>query len=167
MKNNFPGLLKPLSANEKRKFFRSENITRPPGLALADIHAAGIQADAAIELFEVGINKLLRALHWKHTGKIVRWNEGINATCYTNAHFGIFSQSEERKFYGDLPVCPPIVRNQRDLSDQFAYRYGKDDEGDLSAFLIAFRNSFLITGIVAQSQEILEEIRLREAAAEE
>ena len=163
MRNNFPGLLKPLSANEKRKFFKSESITRPPGVALADIHAAGIQADAAIELFEVRIGKLLKALHWKHTGKIVRWNEGVKATWYTNAQFGIFSQSEERKFYGDLPACPPIVRNKRDLSDQFAYRCGRNYEGDITAFLIVFRGSFLITGIVAQSQELLAEIRTREA----
>ena len=163
MKNNFPGLLKPLSANEKRKFCKAEHMARPPGVSLAEIHAAGIEADAAIELFEVGINKLLRALHWKHTGKIVRWREGVKATWYTNAQFGIFSQGEDRKFYGELPACPPIVRNKRDLSDQFAYRYGRNDEGDLSAFLILFRGSFLITGIVAQSQEILTEIRLREA----
>jgi hypothetical protein len=163
MRNNFPGLLKPLSTNENRRFLKSEGLTRPPGMALSDIHAAGIQAEAAEELFETAIDKLLRALHWKHTGNIVRRPEGVKAAWYTNAYFNSFSQSEEASFYTNLPACPPIVRNRRDLSDQFAYRYGKDDSGEISAFLIQFRNSFIITGIVAQSHEILNEIRVREA----
>jgi hypothetical protein len=165
MRNNFPGLIKPLSANEKRRYLKSEGISRPPGVALADIHAAGIQAGAAEELFEMAINKLLRALHWKHTGNIVRWAEGVKATWYTNAHFSSFSQSEEATFYTGLPAMPPITRNRRDLSDQFIYRYGKDDAGELSAFLIGFRNSFIVTGIVAQSDELLKEIRSQQTDA--
>jgi hypothetical protein len=159
MRNNFPGLLRPLSANEKRHFLKAEGLTRAPGIALADIHAAGIQADAAEELFELAINKLLRALHWKHTGNIVRWGEGVKAAWCTNAYFNSFMQSDEAGFYTALPARPPIIRNRRDISDQFAYRYGTDDEGELSAFLIQFRNSFIITGIVAQSAEMLQEIR--------
>jgi hypothetical protein len=162
MRNNFPGLIKPLSANEKRRFLKSEGIARSPGVALADIHAAGIEAEAAIEVFELAINKLLRALHWKHTGNIVRWPEGVKATWYTNAYFKNFSESDVATFYTGLPACPPITRNRRDLSDQFAYRYGKDDAGELCAFLIAFRNSFIVTGIVAQSDEILEELRAQD-----
>ena len=159
MRNNFPGLIAPLSANEKRRFLKSAAITRSPGRALADIHVAGIQAAAAEELLNIAINKLLRALHWKHTRHIVRWGEGVKATWYTNTNFTDFFQSEEAKFYTALPACPPIVRNRRDLSDQFAYRYGKDDAGEICAFLIAFRNSFIVTGIVAQSHDLLEEIR--------
>jgi hypothetical protein len=146
MRNNFPGLLKPLSANEKRRYLKSEGITRSPGVALVDIHAAGIEAEAAVELFEIALAKLLR---WKHTGNIVRWGEGVKAAWYSNASFNAFTESEEAKFYTGLPVCPPIKRNGRDLSDQFAYRYGKDDARELSVFLIAFRNSFIVTRIVA------------------
>jgi hypothetical protein len=164
MGNNFPGLLKPLSTNEKRRFFKSEGITRPPGVALVDVHAAGIEADAAEKLFGIAMDKILRALHWKHTGNIVRWGEGVKASWYTNAYFEIFYQSEDAQFYTNLPVRPPIMRNKHDLSDQFVYRYGKDDAGELSAFLIAFRNSFIVTGIVAQSDEVLAAIRAQEAS---
>jgi hypothetical protein len=164
MRNNFPGLLKPLSTNEKRRFFKSEGVSRPPGVALIDIHAAGIQAAAAEELFDMAMNKLLRALHWKHTGNIVRWGEGVKATWYSNAYFDVFYQSDEATFYTNLPDRPLITRHNRDLSDQFVYRYGKDDAGELSAFLIGFRNSFIVTGIVAQSDEVLQEIRARDPA---
>jgi len=164
MWNNFPGLLKPFSANEKRRFLKSEGITRSPGVALADIHVAGIQANAVEELLEIAISKLLRALHWKHTGNIVRWGEGVKVSWYTNAYFNVFLQSDEATFYTALPTCPPIVRNRQDLSDQFAYRYGKDEVGEICAFLIAFRNSFIVTGIVAQSHDLLEEIRAQKTA---
>lgn len=159
MRNNFPGLLKPLSANEKRRVLKAEGITRPAGTALADMHMAGIQADAAEDLFDIVITKLLKALHWKHTGNIVRWDEGIKSNWYSNAYFDVFRHSKEAEFYIGLPAFPPIIRSRRDLSDQFAYRFGKDPQGELSAFLIAFRNSFIVTGIVAQSDELLQEIR--------
>lgn len=159
MGNNFPGLLKPFSANEKRKFLKSEGIKRPPGAALVNMHMAGIQAEAAEDLFATTMIKLLKALHWKHTGNIVRCDEGIKADWYTNAYFDVFRHSDEAEFYMELPACPPIVRSRRDLSEQFAYRYGKDEGGELSAYLIIFRRSFIVTGIVAQSDELLREIR--------
>lgn len=107
MRNNFPGLLKPLTANEKRKFVKREGMSRPQGLALADLNAVGIQSDAAENLFEITIEKLLRALHWKHTGNIVLWPEGIKATWFTNAYAHIFHGAvEEREFYTNLPACP-------------------------------------------------------------
>lgn len=162
MGNNFPGLLKPFSANEKRKFLKSEGIKRPPGAALVDMHVAGIQGEAAEELFDITMSKLLKALHWKHTGNIVRCDEGVKADWYTNAYFDLFRRSDEAEFYTGLPACPPIVRSRRDLSDQFVYRYGKDTSGELSAFLIVFRRSFIVTGIVAQSDEVLREIRRME-----
>jgi hypothetical protein len=166
MKNNFPGLLRPLSANEKRKFLKSEGFGRAPGVALAEIHAAGIQADAAEALFDVTLRKLLKALHWKHTGNIVRWDEGVKSAWYTNAYFDVFRRSAEADFYLNLPACPPIVRSRRDISDQFSYRFGRDDTGDLSAFVIGFRGSLIVTGIVAQSDELLLEIRRREVEAD-
>jgi hypothetical protein len=84
---------------------------------------------------------------------------------YSNAYFNAFNQSEEKSFYTALPACPPIIRNKRDLSDQFAYRYGIDDAGELSAFFIGFRNSFIVLGIVAQSDEMLKEIRASEGVS--
>ncbi|MDA9425667.1 MULTISPECIES: hypothetical protein [Bradyrhizobium] len=159
MRNNFPGLLKPFSANEKRKFLKSEGIKRPLGAALVDMHVAGIQAEAAEELFDTTMTKLLKALHWKHTGNIVRYDEGVKADWYTNAYFDVFRNSDEEEFYMGLPARPPIVRSGRDLSDQFVYRYGKDAGGELSAYLLIFRRSLIVTGIVAQSDELVQEIR--------
>ncbi|WP_338309272.1 hypothetical protein [Bradyrhizobium sp. TM233] len=158
MRNNFQGLLKPFTANEKRKFLKSEGIHRPPGAALVDMHVAGIEAKAAEELFSTTMTKLLKALHWKHTGNIVRNDDGVKADWYTNAYFDVFRSSDEAQFYMGLPARPPIVRNRRDLSDQFAYRYGKDDGGELSAYLLIFRRSLIVTGIVVQSDELLEEV---------
>lgn len=159
MRNNFPGLLKPLSANDKRKFFKSSGIQRAPGQSLAELHAVGIEARSAENLFETSIEKLLRALHWKHTGKIVHDALGVNFTWYTNAYFSVFENDEDSSFYKALPAAPRLARNSKDLSEQFFYRYGRDDAGDISAFLIAFRDSIIVTGIVTQSAEMLQEIR--------
>lgn len=112
MRNNFPNLLRPLTANEKRKFLKSEGLTRERGVALANVHAVGLQSDATEHLFAVVIKKLLCTLHWKHTGKIVLWPEGIIPTWYTNTYAHVFDDNtEEREFYTKLPACPPMRRN--------------------------------------------------------
>jgi hypothetical protein len=159
MRNNFPGLLTPLSANAKRRFFKTAGIERARGQALVDIHAVGIDATSADELFETVIEKLLRALHWKHTGNIVRDAMGIKFAWYTNAYCSVFESDDDASFYRALPAAPSIGRNGKDLSEQFFYRFGRDKTGELSAFLIAFRDSIIVTGVVAQSDELLQEIR--------
>lgn len=45
MRNNLPDLPKPLTANEKRRFLKSEGLTRGRGFALADVHAVGFKGD--------------------------------------------------------------------------------------------------------------------------
>ncbi len=159
MQNNFPGFLHALSANEKRRFLRSQGLTRPLGMALSEMYAAGVNAPDARQLFETCIRKLLCALHWKHTGHIVRNHDGVVATWILNAYFSEFIKTDEARLYETLPACPPIVRNGRNLSDQFAYRYGVDEDKTTSVFFIAFRNAILVQGFVSQSVETLDQLR--------
>jgi hypothetical protein len=133
--------LKPLSMREKRAFLKSENLKAPNGLS--NLHLAGISAEEAERTLDVVIKKLSRALHYKHTGNVLPSEKSeIHVRWFTNA----YTESFERDFadFRNLPACPAIVRNRRDLSDQFAYRYGLDPAHGLSAYLIDSGFRFLL-----------------------
>jgi hypothetical protein len=146
MRNNFPDLLKPLSARDKRRFLKSENLIASDGVA--SLHMAGISADESERTIEVCLHKICLALHYKHTGNIVPSNGGIYVHWFTNAYTHHF----EREFsdFRNLPIQPLLVRNGRDLSDQFAYKYGLDPSNRLSAYILRFRLSLIAVGVVAE-----------------
>ncbi|MBN9000641.1 MAG: hypothetical protein J0H75_00760, partial [Rhizobiales bacterium] len=50
-----------------------------------------------------------------------------------------------------------IKRSGRDLSDEFAYRYGVNDSSEVSAFLLVFRHSVIATGLVFQTEDVFRE----------
>lgn len=65
-----------------------------------------------------------------------------------------------KAFFAGLTEKPSLVRNGKDLSDQFDYRYSKADDGSASAYFIKFRQSLFGAG-VALSKPALLSRRLR------
>jgi hypothetical protein len=164
MANNFPGLLRPLSTREKRQLFKEEGFSRPPG-GFADLPIAGMLAHDAEQAFDLAFPKMLRALHFKHTGNIAP--EGKDIVTYrwfTNAYVQIL-ESEQFAPFKCLPAVPPMKRNGHDLSDQFGYRYGTDQNGMVSAFLMRFRMSMIVVGLVVQSNDLLPKERADDSSA--
>jgi hypothetical protein len=154
MRNNFPGLLRPLSTREKRQFFKSENLAKPAA-GIAGLHMAGTSAEAAERTIDTVVQKVLRALHYKHTGKIAPIGDQIVfMRWFTNAYVHQLEHESYAPFLS-LPARPPMVRNGRDLSDQFSYRYGVDDDRDVSAFFLRFRLSLIAIGLVVQSSDLI------------
>ncbi|WP_319796563.1 hypothetical protein [Nitrobacter sp.] len=158
MNNNFPAVLKILTANQKRQFFKSERMRLPSGTALADLHMAGIRASDANRAFGRVLRKIIRALHWKHTGQIAPIDDRMIALqWYTNAYLHILEEEGGWDIFIQLPSQPQIKRTGHDLSDQFSYRYGVNEARDVSAFLLAFRHSVIATGLVWQTEAAFRE----------
>lgn len=158
MRNNFPDVIKILTANEKRKFLKSERLRLPEGRALADLHIAGISADDAEQAFGKVLRKIMRALHWKHTGKIAPSDDRLApVNWYTNAYLHVLHETGDFELFSKLPARPIIARARRDLSDQFVYRYGVNETKDVSVYLLMFRHSVIATGMVMQSDSELQE----------
>jgi hypothetical protein len=53
-----------------------------------------------------------------------------------------------KAFISELTEKPMLVRNGKDLSDQFDYRYKGADNGSASAYFIKFRQSLFTAGVV-------------------
>lgn len=143
MRNNFPDLLRVLSTNEKRKFFKQEGLEKPAGVALGELRMVGMSADQAERAIETVFKKIAKALHYKHTGFIVPPHADIWLRWFTNAYLFKAREQHFEDFVAALPAGPPLVRNGRDLSDQFAYRYGRQPDNLVSAYSFVFRNSLV------------------------
>lgn len=154
MGNNFPDLLKVLSTSEKRQFFREEGLPKPPKTTFQEMGLVGIESGLAEEAIEFFFRKLFRALHYKHTGKIVPADAGFFLRWYTNAYTHRLDFFE--RVANALQGRPVIKRNGRGLEDQFCYAYAvASDAKGLSAYAIIFRTSLLGIGLVSFDASVL------------
>lgn len=155
MGNNFPDLLRVLSTPEKRHFFKSEGISRNPNIPYQELHMVGIESELAQTSIDHVLKKLMRALHYKHTGQIVRSDAGLFLQWITNA-YGHYGKDFE-PFVNALGGRPVLKRNGRLLHDQFFYHYGTDHSaGDgFSAYAFFFRASFMAVGALSCDPKLL------------
>lgn len=97
------------------------------------------EADSAVRVFA---NKLVRALHFEHTGKIVPSNAAVRVFWFTNAQQMAGTIPEE--IFTTLPGFAALKRTRVDLTDQFNYRYQVSDDGQLGMYTAWLRFSFCI-----------------------
>jgi hypothetical protein len=124
MKNNFPGLLRVLGPDEKNGFIRSRGLWVPVGRAFP------------LQLPMVAIGNILPA------------DATITVKWCTNAGLPEFMTEEMKAFVAGLTEKPTLVRNGKDLSDQFDYRYRASEDGSASMYFIKFRQSIFGAGVV-------------------
>ena len=148
MGNNFPNLLRILSTNEKRHFFKLEGLRKPYGSAYASLPMVGVADQLANTSIESVLKKIFRALHFKHSDEILPIDGEITVRWMINAY--LHSRGDEfAKLAAVLSQRPEIKRGRRDLSDQFSYYYGIEPNSKVTAYLLSFRNSLLAMGIVS------------------
>ena len=106
-----------------------------------DQQIAGAAVDAVFR-------KLMCALHYKHTGNILPADAIITVKWCTNAGLPDFMTDEMKAFLAGLSEKSTLVRNGKDLSDQFDYRSRASDDGSASMYFIKFRQSIFGAGVV-------------------
>lgn len=145
--NNFaPDSIKLLTANEKRAFFRQENLERPANTPLSDIPMVGLDADLTESVMRMVLGKLFCALHYRHTGSIVPSQGKILYRWITNAYRHQAEHFEE--FAALMRQRATLVRSARPLSDQFDYSFGIGSNQPFSAFFCTFRDAVAAYGTV-------------------
>jgi hypothetical protein len=149
MKNNFPGLLRVLGPNEKQGFVRSRGVFVPVGRAFPlQLPMVTIDPKIAGAAVDGVFRKLMCALHYKHTGNILPADAEITIKWTTNAGLPEFLTDEMKAFIAGLTEKPTLVRNGKNLPDQFDYRYTVADDLSASAYFIKFRQSLFGAGVV-------------------
>lgn len=149
MKNNFPGLLRVLGPDEKSGFIRSRGLWVPVGRAFPlQLPMVAIDPQIAGAAVDAVFRKLMCALHYKHTGNILPADATITVKWCTNSGLPEFMTEEMKAFVAGLTEKPTLVRNGKDLSDQFDYRYRTSDDGSASMYFVKFRQSIFGAGVV-------------------
>jgi len=155
MRNNFIGLLRVLGPDEKRGFVKSRGVWVPVGRAFPlqlpmvtiDPKIAGAAVDAVFR-------KLMCALHYKHTGDILPADAEITVKWATNAALPEFMTDDLKALVAGLTGKPTLVRNAKDLADQFDYRYRIAEDLSASAYFIKFRQSLFGAGVVMSQSSV-------------
>jgi hypothetical protein len=149
MRNNFPGLLRVLGADEKQGFIKSRGVWVPVGRAVPQqLPMVAIDPEIAGVAVDTVFRKLICALHYKHTGEILPADAEITVKWATNAALPDFMTEEMKTFVAGLTKEPKLVRNTKDLADQFDYRYQVADDLNASAYFLKFRQSLFGAGVV-------------------
>jgi hypothetical protein len=149
MQNNFPELLRVLRPDEKQGFVKSRGVFVPVGRAFpVTLPMVAIDPKIAGAAVDGVFRKLMAALHYKHTDKIVPAEAAITVKWATNAGLPELLTEEVKAFIAGLTEEPTLVRNGKDLSDQFDYRYKVAEDGSASAYFIKFRQSLFGAGVV-------------------
>jgi hypothetical protein len=139
-----------LSANEKRRYMRGMDLEPHEGRATGEAGLVQLPPEVLVAV-DVVLSKLARALHYRHTGKIVP-NEGHVSIVY-------FPPQEMNRRV-DLDLLPlfekvdRMRRNGADLSAQFSCRFQVTEDGELGAYLCQIRTSITACILVSLHEEI-------------
>lgn len=131
--------IRELSRAQSRRLARDAGIERLQATELTYAVTIPQEVMAAVQRYGV---KIAKALHYKHTGRIVPTEAHVSAWSFTNAE-ALKSDIVPRVF-AVLPGSPVLKRSNTHLEDQFHYQYGIVEDGEASAFLISIRQSMVI-----------------------
>lgn len=135
-----------MTANEARRSLKKLGLEKPSEIGYGELPLVKLprEIDAVVRRFGV---KLVKALHYKHSGRIVPGDAGILTYWHTNAQHmaGKFPDEVAEIFKG--VVLP--MRDSTPLHDQFSYRYAVSDDGSLGGYVVFFRRAFSITGMLS------------------
>lgn len=149
MRNNFSGLLRVLGPDEKQGFVKTRGVWVPVGRAFPlQLPMVAIDPNIAGAAVDTVFGKLMCAFHYRHTGEILPADAVITVKWATNAALPDFMTEQMQTFVAGLTGEPKLVRNAKDLSDQFDYRYRVADDLSASAYFIKFRQSLFGAGVL-------------------
>lgn len=164
LKEHFPGIVNEMimSANEVRRWMQKRGVARPEGVAYGEVPIIKIPKVivAAVSRFN---EKLLRALHYKHTGKIVPGTAWTFCKWWTNAN--LMAGEFPRELAEMMPGRASLRRGQVLLTDQFSYAFAVGEEGTLGAYLSAFRTSFAVAAVVVFDPSLMANVDKNAAEA--
>lgn len=146
--------IRPLSANETRRFLKQRNIEKPSGVVTSDIPLVKIGDVVNKSVRQFG-RKLFLALWFKHTGTALPKSGGMRIVWMTNASQQIDDTALSAMFQ-TLSGVPPIIRSSSHLHDQFTYRYMVTASGDGAGFFVWFRQSFGLLCTIAVDRSMIQ-----------
>lgn len=130
--------LREYSRVETRRHMREHGFRPPNPNHRGELYVVEMP-DAAMDALNRYGDKLARALHYKETGRIVPADACVFATALTNTH--LFSDHFPHEVLALLNTPVEVKRCRTSLNDQFDYKFAVIEGGEVSSFLVTFRES--------------------------
>ena len=143
-----------LTTNQKRNWVKKTGFRLEQGESYGELPIIKMPAEwnRSIEIVSA---KLIKALHYKHTGKIIPKNAGLKIKWWTNAQY---MAGQFPKELIELVGEKVFLKNQKvDLSSQFSYSYQTSSDGNLAIYGAYFRFSFYVAGLVSFDSSLLND----------
>jgi hypothetical protein len=142
-----------LSANQKRRLAKKHGLQAAAGQTYGELPIMKVP-DSWNHAIQFVNAKLIKALHYKHTGKIIPQGSALRTKWWTNAEFllGKFPNEFSMLVREDVQ----LKRDKVSLNTQFSYSFQTSDDGRLGIYGIYFRRSFYVVGLVAFDANLLK-----------
>lgn len=142
-----------LSANQKRRLAKKHGLQIGQGQTYGELPLVSVPSgwNQAIDIVNI---KIIKALHYKHTGKIVPHNSAIKTKWWSNADF--MAGKFPKELNGLVREDVQLKRDNVSLNKQFSYSVQISEDGHLGMYGIYFRMSFYVVGLVAFDANMLK-----------
>ena len=97
---------------------------------------------------------LIKALHYKHTTKVVPSDEALKIKWWSNAQ--LMTGQFPSEILDDVNLRPILKSGKNILNEQFTYGYQVSEDGNLGMYVALFRKAFAVIGLVAFNSELLK-----------
>ena len=152
---NYPDMFREIrpSPQRVRQFFAKRGQRKPLDVLTSEVPVLFLGGPIVATAMEAFARKLLLGLHYTETGQIVSHSGGILWHWYTNVQAveNELPSATIRLFGGSRP----LQRAQRNLREQFDYRFGIGPGEEFAGYFAWFRAAFAILGIVSKNEEHL------------
>lgn len=142
-----------LSANAKRRYLQSMELTVPEGKAAGEVGLVQLPPEM-LQAVDVVLLKLARAIHYKQTGRIVPADGHVHISYFPPQELGKRMEATVLPLFTETDK---MVRNGVDLGSQFSCRYQVSDDGELGAYFFQIRTSISAVMLVSLNQAIDDE----------
>lgn len=146
LENNFPDLLPDvnISANTARRLLRHRGLSPEPGKLLSEMGLALIPTGLDTIIHKIAA-KLTRALHYHATGRILPPEMHVYSRWFDFMHPDATQGVEAMTSI--LPTLTIGTRSNTDIYEQFAYKWGKANDGEAFGFIAQFSRALFIPSI--------------------
>ena len=141
-----------LSTNQKRNWAKKTNIKLSQGESYGELPIISLPKSWK-ESIQIVSTKIIKALHYKHTGKIIPSDALVDVKWWSNADY--IEGKFPKEFVELLGNNVLLKRDNLTLNQQFSYSYQVSEDGYLGMYGAYFRFSFYVAGVVSFDASLL------------
>lgn len=142
-----------LTAIEKRRWMKKANFEKAVGELYRDFPLVRVTPEMNESIKKVS-TKLIKALHYKHTTKIIPSEESLKIKWWNNAQ--LMTGQFPSEIFDSVNLRPILKSGKNILNEQFTYGYQVSEDGNLGMYVALLRKAFAMIGLVSFNQELLK-----------